>query len=118
MNPKTNVDTQGEAPSPEPSMEPRYVFRLYVTGGAPLSSRAIRIVTQLCETYLRGNYDLEVIDLYQQPWLARDAQLVAAPTLVKELPLPLQRLIGVAEDGKTLLERLGISPGPEPQPPA
>lgn len=117
MNAKTDVDAQGKAPSPEQAGEPRFVFRLYVTGGAPRSSHAIRVVTQLCEEYLPGNYYLEVIDLYQQPWLARDAQLIAAPTLVKELPLPLQRLIGVAADGKSLLERLGINPTPEPQPP-
>jgi circadian clock protein KaiB len=71
-----------------------YVLRLYVTGSTPQSSRAIENIKHICETYLSGRYELNVIDLYQQPELARDMQVIAAPTLIKELPLPLQRLIG------------------------
>lgn len=93
-----------------PAEEVRFVLRLYVTGGAPRSSWAVRNVSKLCEEHLRGRYDLEVIDLYQQPWLARDAQLVAAPTLVKERPLPERRFIGAMSDGPRLLAGLGLEP--------
>ncbi len=72
----------------------RYVLRLYVTGTTPASRRAIAHVREICEEHLKGRYDLEVIDLYQLPSLARDEQIIAAPTLVKVLPLPLRRLIG------------------------
>ena len=93
-----------------PAEEVRFVLRLYVTGGSPRSSWAVRNVSKLCEAHLRGRYDLEVIDLYQQPWLARDAQLVAAPTLVKERPLPERRFIGAMSDGPRLLAGLGLEP--------
>lgn len=72
----------------------RYVLRLYVTGTTPGSLRAIRRVREICEEHLKGRYDLEVIDIYQMPALARDEQIIAAPTLVKVLPLPLRRFIG------------------------
>lgn len=72
----------------------RYVLRLYVTGTTPGSRRAIQHVRAICEEHLKGRYDLEVIDIYQMPALARDEQIIAAPTLVKVLPLPLRRFIG------------------------
>jgi circadian clock protein KaiB len=72
----------------------RYVLRLYVTGLTPRSTRAIAILRAVCEAHLPGRYDLEVIDLYEHPELAQDEQIIAAPTLVRELPLPLRRLVG------------------------
>jgi circadian clock protein KaiB len=72
----------------------RYVLRLYVAGATDRSRLAILRARQLCETELAGNFDLEVIDVYQQPILARDGQIVATPTLVKEFPPPVRRLIG------------------------
>lgn len=72
----------------------RYVLRLYVTGMTPASTRAIERVKQFCEDHLSGRYDLEVVDIYQLPALARDEQIVATPTLVKVLPAPLRRFIG------------------------
>lgn len=72
----------------------RCLLRLYVAGATARSRQAILSARQLCETEFNGNYDLEVIDVYQQPILARDGQIVATPTLVKELPLPVRRLIG------------------------
>src|SRR5262245_33857538 len=72
----------------------RYVLRLYVTGLTPRSTQAIATLRAVCEEHLAGRYDLEIIDLYQQPERAQDGQIIAAPTLVKELPLPLHRLIG------------------------
>jgi circadian clock protein KaiB len=72
----------------------RYVLRLYVTGTTPASSRAIERVRSICEEHLHGRYELEVIDIYQKPALAKDEQIVAAPTLIKVLPAPLRRFIG------------------------
>ncbi len=73
---------------------PKYVLRLYVTGTTPASVRAIEQVRKICEEHLAGGYDLEVIDLYQLPALAKDEQIIAAPTLIKVLPAPLRRFIG------------------------
>ena len=70
------------------------VLRLYVAGATDRSRRAILRARQLCESELKGHYDLEVIDVYQQPILARDGQIVATPTLVREFPRPVRRLIG------------------------
>ena len=74
--------------------EGKYFFRLYVAGATTRSRQALRRVYQLCEAELKDNYELEVIDVYQQPELARDNQIVATPTLVKEVPLPIRRFIG------------------------
>jgi circadian clock protein KaiB len=71
-----------------------YVLRLYLTGATTRSTRAIETIKTLCEQYLPGRYELEVVDLYQQPDRANLEQIIAAPTLVKEMPLPLRRLIG------------------------
>jgi len=72
----------------------KYVLRLYVAGATVRSRRAVLRARELCETELGGNFELEVIDVYQQPILARDGQIVATPTLVKEFPKPVRRLIG------------------------
>jgi circadian clock protein KaiB len=71
-----------------------YVLRLYVTGMTVRATRAINAVRAICDEHLAGRYDLEVIDVYQQPQLAKDEQIIAAPTLIKKLPLPLRRIIG------------------------
>src|SRR5512146_2235887 len=71
-----------------------YVLRLYVTGATPQSVRALANIKRICEEYLDGSYRLDVIDLYQQPQLARAAQIVAAPTLIKQTPLPVRRVLG------------------------
>jgi circadian clock protein KaiB len=72
----------------------KYVLRLYVAGATDRSRQAILRARQLCATELNGNCELEVIDVYQQPILARDGQIVATPTLVREFPRPVRRLIG------------------------
>jgi circadian clock protein KaiB len=86
----------------------RYVLRLYVTGLTPRSSGAIAAVKELCEQHLRGRYELEVVDLYQQPVLAKGEQIVAAPTLIKKLPLPLRRIIGDLSDRQRVLVGLDL----------
>ena len=75
-----------------------YVLRLYVAGINPRSSAAIRSITEICEEHLKGHFKLEVIDIYQQPSLAKGEQIIAAPTLIKKLPLPLRRFIGNLAD--------------------
>ena len=80
----------------------KYVLRLYVAGATARSQQAILRARELCETELEGNYELEVIDIYQRPILARDGQIVATPTLVKEFPLPVRRLIGNLANGSVL----------------
>jgi circadian clock protein KaiB len=72
----------------------KYVLRLYVAGMGPKSLQAIENIKNICEEYLPGRYQLEVIDIYQFPIFAKDGQIVAAPTLIKELPPPLRKLIG------------------------
>ena len=72
----------------------KYVLRLFVAGATARSRQAILRVRQLCEAELKDNYELEVIDIYQQPSLARVNQIVATPTLIKKLPPPLRRFIG------------------------
>jgi circadian clock protein KaiB len=72
----------------------KHVLRLYVAGATDRSRRAVLRARQLCESTFDGNFDLVVIDVYQQPILARDGQIVATPTLVREFPRPVRRLIG------------------------
>jgi len=72
----------------------QYVLRLYVTGTSPASARAIEQVRALCEAHLQNRYELEVIDIYQKPALAKDEQIIATPTLIKVIPAPLRRYIG------------------------
>jgi len=86
----------------------RYVLRLYVAGLTPRSTASIQSVKQLCEDFLKGRYDLEVIDIYREPMLVKDEQIIAAPTLIKKLPLPLRRLIGDMADEKKVLVGLDL----------
>ncbi|HEX2969834.1 MAG TPA: circadian clock protein KaiB [Bacteroidales bacterium] len=76
------------------SRKEKYILRLYVTGTTPQSIRAISNIKEICEQHLKGRYELEVIDLYKQPYLAKGEQILAAPTLIRKLPLPLRRIIG------------------------
>jgi len=77
----------------------RYLLRLFVTGQTPRSVKSIENLKRVCERYLKGRYELEVIDIYQQPDLATENQIIAAPTLIKKLPLPLRRLLETFESG-------------------
>ncbi len=88
----------------------RYILRLYVAGITPRSEQAIRTVTAICEEHLEGRYELEVIDIYQQPTLAKGEQIIAAPTLVKKLPLPLRKFIGSMADKDRILVGLDLVP--------
>ena len=85
-----------------------YVLRLYISGSTSKSALAIENIKRICEQHLKNRYDLEVIDIYQQPSLAREEQIVAVPTLIKRLPPPLQRLIGDMSDLKKVLFGLDL----------
>lgn len=88
----------------------KYVLRLYVTGLTPNSTRAIANIKALCETHLEGRYDLRIIDIYQKPALAKGEQIIAAPTLIKKLPLPLRRLVGDLSKEDRVLFGLDLRP--------
>ena len=90
--------------------QPQYILRLYVTGMTPRSTRAIANVQKLCEKYLEGAYELKVIDIYQQPQLAQGEQIIATPTLIKQLPLPLRKLIGDMSDAEKFLVGIDLRP--------
>jgi circadian clock protein KaiB len=92
-----------------------FVLKLYVSGMTPRSRRAIDNLQRLCEEHLLDRYDLEIIDIYQQPGLAKGAQIVAVPTLVRTLPLPLRRVIGDLSDQGRILLVLGVVPAPAGQ---
>ncbi len=89
-------------------MNERYVLRLYVTGMTSKSTQAVLNIKKICEENLKGRYELEVIDIYQQPVLAKDEQIIAAPTLVKKLPFPLRKLIGDMSDKERILLGLDL----------
>ena len=88
----------------------KHVLRLYVTGMTPKSTRAIANVRKLCEKYLEGSYELDVIDIYQQPTLAKGEQIIATPTLIKKLPLPLRKLIGDMSHTERFLVGIALKP--------
>ena len=85
-----------------------YVLRLYITGLTARWVRAISNIRVICQEHLKGRYDLEVIDLSQHPELAEAAQIIAAPTLIKKLPLPLRRFIGDMSETERILIGLDL----------
>jgi circadian clock protein KaiB len=92
----------------------RYVLRLYVTGTTRNSERAIVNIRRICEEHLRGRYDLEVVDISEHPTLAQGEQIIAAPTLIKKLPLPLRRFIGDMSQTERILLRLDLRNATDP----
>lgn len=88
----------------------RYLLRLYVTGSTQTSIRAIENIRKICEEHLQGRYDLEIVDIYQQPQLLKGEQIIAAPTLIKKLPLPLRKFIGDLSDSEKILLGLDLRP--------
>ena len=89
-------------------VRPNYLFRLYVSGTSARSSLAIANVRRICDQYLAGHYELEVVDVYQQPAATKEAQVVALPTLIKELPLPTRRFVGDMSDTERIVIGLNL----------
>jgi len=87
------------------------VFQLYVTGASPNSSRAISNLKVLFEKYIKGGYQLQVIDVYQQPQIAETVDIIALPLLIRKLPLPERRLIGDMSNEQKILKSFGLNAG-------
>ena len=107
---KTRRATKTIAKSLPPRSKDKYVLRLFVAGATAWSRQAILRVRQLCETELKDTCDLKVIDIYQQPKLARDNQIVATPTLIMEFPRPVRRFIGNLANITGLFAKLDLTP--------
>lgn len=111
MPPKPTVDAASgfeRAAKEQADNLEKYVLRLYVTGITPHSTAAVENIRTICEKHLRGRYELEIVDLYQQPVLAKGEQIIAAPTLIKKLPLPLRRFIGDMSQTEKILVGLDL----------
>ncbi len=106
--PQSTSEAFERALSEATSPDRHYILRLYITGMTMRSQRAISNIKQICEQHLHGSYELEVIDLYQHPQLAAGEQIIAAPTLVKQLPLPLRRIVGDLSDTERILFGLDL----------
>lgn len=109
--PRTRGQTATEPPAEQPvsRSHERYVLRLYIAGLTPRSTLAVERIRTICERYLAGRYELTIIDLYLQPEEARRAQIVVAPTLVKQCPTPRRLFIGDMTDEKRILLGLNIA---------
>src|SRR5215813_595253 len=95
----------------DPAQRPHhqaYVLRLFVAGMTARSTRAVANIRTICEEHFPGAYELEVINLYEQPSLASGEQIIAAPTCVRELPLPARRVIGDMSNSARVLEGLDL----------
>jgi circadian clock protein KaiB len=103
-------DVQEAKAAMEERAQEKYVLRLYVAGITPNSLRAIDNIKEICEEHLQDRYELQVIDLYQQPVLAQGEQIIAAPTLIKKLPLPLRKIIGDMSNEERVLVGLDLRP--------
>lgn len=97
---------------PPPAAAEHYVLRLFVTGTTSRSQRAIANTRRICEETLAGNYELEIIDVYENPEATRALQIIATPTLVKILPEPLRRIIGDLSDRDKVLAGLNLAAAP------
>lgn len=86
----------------------KYILRLFVAGINPRSLKAIENLRDVCEENLKGNYELEIIDIYQKPIFAKEGKIVAAPTLIKELPPPIRRFVGDLSDKEKLIFGLDL----------
>jgi circadian clock protein KaiB len=105
--PKLGLTGELEQPGPRDG-QARYALSLYISGSTLKSTLAVENIKRICEQHLKDRYDLEVIDIYQQPNLAREEQIVAVPTLVKRLPRPLRRLVGDLSNLKKVLFGLDL----------
>jgi circadian clock protein KaiB len=94
--------------------EQKWELRLYIAGQTPKSVLALKNLTKYCEEHLEGKYDIEIIDLLQNPALAEGDQIFAIPTLVRKFPEPIRKIIGDLSNEERVLVGLNIRPLPEP----
>jgi circadian clock protein KaiB len=107
MDEKTNKFDEFEAIEAT-KKDDKYVLRLFVAGINPKSKKAIENLREVLEENLKDQYELEIIDIYQKPIFAKEGQIIAAPTLIKELPLPIRRFVGDLSDKHKLLLGLDL----------
>lgn len=107
MSEKTEKKTKVKIET-EDTGEGKYILRLFVTGILPNSARAIKNINAICDKYLKGRYELDIIDIYQQPSLALTEEIIAVPVLIKKFPFPERRLIGDLSNLETVLKGLDI----------
>ena len=105
---RTKTKTRVLLSNPYPQKPAAWQLRLYVAGQTPKSIRAFANLKALCEEHLEGRYQIEVIDLRKNPQLARGDQIVAIPTLVRRLPLPVRTIIGDLSNSVRLLVGLDL----------
>ena len=99
-----------ERASMSDSAAPEFVLKLYVTGASPRTRQAIENLQHICEQELRGRYELQIIDVLEHPQVAEDEKILATPTLIKQLPPPLRRVIGDLSDTDKVLFGLEVRP--------
>lgn len=107
MSKKILKEQKGEVEAERTGGE-QYILKLFVTGMLPNSAHAIVNIKAICTKYLKGRYELEIIDIYQQPSLAFSEDIIAVPLLIKKAPLPEERLLGDLSDIETVLKALDI----------
>lgn len=105
MSPSKTPEVIRAAPPPE-----RFLLRLFVAGMTPRSTLAVANIRALCERYLRGAYELDVVNLYETPASAASEQIVAAPTCVRRFPLPEKRIVGDMSNAERVITGLQLSP--------
>jgi len=108
----TAADGDCETPKMGAAAVKKYIIKLYITGLTPRSQAAIDNLRHLCERELGGLYELAVIDVLDHPQLAEDEKILATPTVVKELPAPIRRIIGDLSDSERVLLGLDLRPAP------
>lgn len=108
-DPRLSFDCGTRTPIPGGLLS-KYLLRLFVTGASSRTGTAIANLRRICEQELEGQYDLEIIDVLQYPDLAEDEKILATPTLIKSLPLPLRRVIGDLSDKEKVLLGLEVYP--------
>jgi circadian clock protein KaiB len=96
-------------PQPGSAGNSKYILKLFVSGILQNSVRAIRNINRICELHLKGNYKLEIIDIYQQPDLAISEQIIVIPVMIIKFPLPERRIIGDLSDTEKVLETLNCN---------
>ena len=118
MGKNRRCDSKGGGEVCEPALKElkpaKYVLRLYIAGVSLRSSRAVENIKRICEEHLKGRYELEVIDIYQNPVLTQGEQVIAVPTLIKKLPAPLRKFIGDLTDTDKILVGLDLKPKVDP----
>lgn len=99
-SPDTSINKNGD--------KKEFIFHLFITGASPNSVRAINNMKHLCEQHMPGRYELQIIDVYQQPAIAQQEQIIALPLMIRKHPLPERRLIGDMSETTKILKTLGI----------